>query len=133
MLKLKYGDDKMGRPKGTKNIMRTTEEKEQIVKEYLNSDVSITKLAMKYETDRHVIRGWINQYEKLGKEGLVSQTGRKRGVEKRRPQKPTSLEEELKQKIMKLEIENARLKKGYQVKGVGQTREYDTTFAENMK
>lgn len=125
----------MGRPKGTKNIMRTADEKEQIVREYLNGNgnVSITKLAMKYETDRHVIRSWINQYEKLGKEGLVSQTGRKIGVGKGRPHKPTSLEEELKQKIMKLEIENARLKKGYQVKGVGPTKEYDTTFEENMK
>lgn len=50
------GDDKTGRPKGTKNIMRTADEKEQIVKEYLNSNKSVTKLAMKYETYRTTIR-----------------------------------------------------------------------------
>ena len=34
---------------------------------------------------------------------------------------------------MKLEIENARLKKGYMVKGVGAEKEYVTTLEENMK
>lgn len=36
-----------------------------------------------------------------------------------RPQKPKNREEELELKVMKLEIENARLKKGYLVRGGG--------------
>ena len=34
---------------------------------------------------------------------------------------------------MKLEIENARLKKGYLVKGGGDQKEYVTTLDENTK
>ena len=47
--------------------------------------------------------------------------------------KPKNREEELERKIMKLEIENARLKKGYLVKGGGDRKEYVTTLDENMK
>ena len=36
-------------------------------------------------------------------------------------------------KIMKLEIENARLKKGYLAKGDGAQKEYVTTLEENTK
>ena len=42
-------------------------------------------------------------------------------------------EDELERKIMQLEIENARLKKGYLVKGVGQEKEYITIFDKNTK
>ena len=34
---------------------------------------------------------------------------------------------------MKLEIENARLKKGYLVKGAGAEKEYVTTLDKNIK
>ena len=35
----------MGRPKGTKNIMRTPEEKEKILNEYLINHVSLEKIS----------------------------------------------------------------------------------------
>ena len=41
--------------------------------------------------------------------------------------KTKTVEENLKLKIMKLEIENARLKKGYLVKGGGDQKEFVTT------
>ncbi|UKI27504.1 MAG: ArsR family transcriptional regulator [Bacilli bacterium] len=41
--------------------------------------------------------------------------------------------EELEIEIMKKDIEIARLKKGYEVKGVGQEKEFVTTFSKNIK
>ena len=41
--------------------------------------------------------------------------------------------EELELKIMKKDIEIARLKKGYKVKGVGQEKEFVTIFNKNTK
>ena len=39
----------------------------------------------------------------------------------------------LEEKLLKKEIEIMRLKKGYQVKGVGAKKEYVTTFDVNTK
>ena len=116
-----------------KNIMRTPEEKEKIVLEYLNTKITIPSLADKYHTVKSVICRWIKKYEKEGIDGLISQTGRKTGTGKGRPKKPQSKEEELKRRIMILETENARLKKGYLVKGGGDQKEYVTTPDRNTQ
>jgi len=124
----------MARLSGTKNIMRTSKEKVKIVKEYRNTIITLRAIAEKYNTDITVINSWVNKYEKYGIEGLKSQTGKKKGETKGQwAKKPRTKEEELERKIMKLEIENARLKKGYLVKGVGVQREYVTTLDKNMK
>ena len=47
--------------------------------------------------------------------------------------KPKNKIEELELEIMKKDIEIARLKKGYMVKGVGAEKEYVTTFDKNTK
>lgn len=120
----------MGRPKGTKNIMRSPAEKEKILNENLINHESLIKLSSKYNIDLRLLKIWKKRYLTEGIKGLESKTGK---CSIRRPKKPSNIEEELRLKIMKLEIENARLKKGYQVKGVGLTKEYDTTFEENMK
>ena len=120
----------MGRPKGTKNTMRTAKEKEEILNEYLVNHESLIKLSSKYDISLGLLKKWKKAYLIEGIKGLESKTG-KRSIG--RLKKPNNIEEELRLKIMKLEIENARLKKGYQVKGVGLTKEYDTTFEENMK
>lgn len=117
-----------------KNIMRTAKEKEKIVKEYRNTSITLRAIADKYNTDISVICSWVNKYEKFGIERLKSQTGRKKGGTKGQgAKKPKSKEEALERKIIKLEIENARLKKGYLVKGVGAQKEYITTLEKNMK
>jgi transposase-like protein len=117
-----------------KNIMRTPAEKEKIVKEYRNTPITLRAIAEKYHTEIKVINTWVNKYEKYGIKGLESQTGRKKGGNKGQgARKPKSIEEELGRKIMKLEIENARLKKGYIVKGDGAEKEYVTTLEKNTK
>lgn len=124
----------MGHKLNQKNIMRTPEEKEKIILEYINDKRSFSELGSKYSTTRNVIRKWYYSYTKNGLEGLKSGTGKKtRGNKGQGKRKLKTEEERLQLKIKKLEIENARLKKGYQVKGVGAKKEYVTIFDVNTK
>ena len=123
----------MGRPKGTKNNMRTLEEKAAIVEEYLNENTSTWKIAEKYGITQQLFRKWKTKYLKNGINGLISQTGKSRKNKTGRPKKTKTEEEKLKREIIKLEIEVARLKKGYLVKGVGAKKEFVTTFDLNTK
>lgn len=125
----------MGRPIGTNNIMRTPEEKEKIVKEYLNGE-SATKLTKKYNLSNKIIYRWLYKYNQFGIEGLKSNTGKSSKCHKNiglHLRKPKNKIEELELEILKKDIEIARLKKGYMVKGVGAEKEYVTTFDQNIK
>ena len=115
--------------------MRTPEEKEQIVKRFLNGETAI-KLAKEIETDRSKIYEWAKKYEKDGINGLISQAGKKSFSHKNMglySRKPKDRIEELELELMKKEIEIARLKKGYMVKGVGAEKEFVTTLDKNTK
>ena len=118
------------------NNMRTPKEKEKIIKEYYSSDHAQAKICDKYGISKAVLWRWVNKYEKNGLEGLKSQTGKARysnphaGLHLR---KPKNRIEELELELMKKEIEIARLKKGYMVKGVGAEKEFVTTFDKNTK
>ena len=120
---------------GKNKIMRTPEEKEQIVKRYLNGESSV-KLASEIESTAKMIREWTRKYKESGINGLKSQSGKSNkshdhmGLHLRKPKNKI---EELKLEIMKKDIEIARLKKGYNVKGVGQEKEFVTTFNKNIK
>ena len=116
-----------------KNKMRTPEEKEIIIKRYLNGE-SVSKLAREIETDRARIYKWIKKYKTEGIEGLKSQIGKTKFSHKNMGihlRKPKNKIEEL--ELLKKDIEIARLKKGYMVKGVGAKKEYVTTFDKNIK
>ena len=116
-----------------KNNMKNPEEKEIIVKRYLTGE-SIRKLASEYEIGERQIYHWIHKYEANGIDGLKSRTGKNYGGNKGwHLRKPKNKIEELELELMKKEIEIARLKKGYMVKGVGAEKEYVTTFDKNTK
>ena len=78
----------------------------------------------------------MKKYEEQGLEELKSQTGKTKnsnlhaGLHFRKPKNKI---EELELELMKKEIEIARLKKGYMVKGVGAEKEFVTTFDKNTK
>ena len=85
-------------------------------------------------TSRKTGERWVKNYNEKGLEGLKSRTGKKTGGNKGQGKRKLKTEEErLQLKIKKLEIENARLKKGYQLKGVGGKKEYVTIFDVNTK
>lgn len=117
------------------NNMKNPKEKEEIVKKYMNGESTI-KLAREYEVCRRQIYHWIHKYEKYGIKGLESQTGKKSISHKNMGlylRKPKNKIEELELELMKKDIEIARLKKGYMVKGVGQKKEFVTTLGKNTK
>ena len=120
----------MGRPIGTKNIMRTPEEKEKLVLEYFDSKVGYRKFAESNDIYPSTFAKWIKLYRERGIEGLKSKTG-KNGTGKGNF-KRTEIEQ-LKEALLKKEIELMRLKKGYVVKGVGAKKEYVSISDVNIK
>lgn len=115
------------------NNIRTPEEKEKIIKEYLNGK-GIRTIEKEYQVRNAQVYRWLEKYEKYGIDGLKSKTGKhKNHVAGLYLRKPKSKIEELELELMKKEIEIARLKKGYMVKGVGAEKEFVTTFDKNMK
>ena len=123
-----------GRPKGTKNVMRTPEEKEGIVLEALGNGLRPT--AHRFGLSESLLRTWIGKYRASGIDGLRSRSGNpgrgKRSVALHRKKNRTR-EEELELEVLKLRIEVARLKKGYQVEGGGRGKGYVTTKGSNTK
>ena len=118
------------------NIMRTPKEKEQIV---LESDrFGVAKTAKKYDVSRRLLQKWRTKYQELGIGGLKSRTGKcggkpGNGLKGLHIKKNKTKEEELELENLKLKVEIARLKKGYQVKGVGSKKEYVTIKDLNTK
>ena len=111
------------------------EEKEIIVKRYLSGE-STTKLADEFNVSRRRIYYWVKDYEEKGLDGLISNTGKASKRHKNMGlylRNPKSREEELEIELMKKDIEIARLKKDNNVKGVGQEKEFVTTFNKNTK
>lgn len=122
----------MARPIGTKNIMRTPEEKQKIILEVLSGQISTKGAAESNGVSRRLLIKWINTYRSEGFDGLKSKTGRSKKPGINKSKKNQTEIERLEEALLK-EIEIIRLKKGYQVKGVGVKKEYVTTFDTNMK
>ena len=122
-----------------KNTMRSPEEKEAIVLEYLNDEhPSYRKTAAKHDLSPRRFETWIKKYREQGIKGLESQTGKhsgkhNNGLKGLHVKKNKTREEELELENLKLKVEVARLKKGYQVKGVGSKKEYVTIKDLNTK
>lgn len=114
--------------------MRTPQEKERIIKDYYL--IGQSKICHKYSISKSVLWNWVKKYEEKGIKGLESNTGKSKysnphaGLHLRKPKNKI---EELELELMKKEIEIARLKKGYMVKGGGDQKEFVTTFDKNIK
>lgn len=123
----------MGRPSGTKNIMRTPEEKEKLVLEYFNSKEGYRRIAENNDVHPSLFIKWIEAYKENGIEGLKSKTGKISKPNNRKYNRNKSEIEKLKEELLKKEIELMRLKKGYVVKGVGAKKEYVSILDANIK
>ena len=125
----------MARPKGTKNNMRSPKEKEQIVLEAFKGGPNAT--FKKYGISERLLHTWMRKYRENGIDGLMSKTGISskpgNGLKGLHVKKNKTREEELELENLKLKVEVARLKKGYQVKGVGSKKEYVTIKDLNTK
>lgn len=134
MLKFNKGDEIMGRPIGANNIMRTPEEKEKLILEMINNGYGFHTMNKKYDISKSVLSKWYYSYKESGIEGLKSNTGKHKSLNAGlHLKKPKNKIEELELEIMKKDIEIARLKKGYIVKGVGAEKEFVIILDKSTK
>lgn len=133
MLKLNKGDVKVSRPKGTKNIMRSPDEKEKLVLKYQNSKEGYRRFAENNDIYPSIFFNWIKLYRKNGIEGLKSKTGKHNNPNCGKYRRNKTELELLKENLLKKEIELMRLKKGYMVKGAGVKKEYVSILDVNIK
>ena len=123
----------MGRPAGTKNVMRTPEEREKLVLKYFNSKVGYRRFAESNDIYPSIFCKWIRLYREKGIEGLKSKTGKASKPNNGKYNRNKSEIEKLKEELLKKEIELMRLKKGYVVKGVGAKKEFVSISDMNIK
>lgn len=72
------------RPLGTINIMRTSEEKEKTVLEYLNEEIGCAAIARNYGISKRLFEIWIKKYRESGIDGLRPKTGKSQNGNKGR-------------------------------------------------
>ncbi|OGS55145.1 MAG: hypothetical protein A2Y20_02360 [Firmicutes bacterium GWF2_51_9] len=124
----------MGRPKGSKGPRRewTIEEKMKIIRKHLDDHVSFRTLQKELKVNQGLIHAWVIKYLDKGEAGL--ETSRKTNpMIHLYLKKNLTREEQLTLENFKLKIEVERLKKGYQVKGVGRQKEYDILSEASIK
>ena len=126
----------IGRPRGAKNIMRSPEEKEQIVLRCINENIPFKKIGVELGISDTTISKWVRAYEKDGIDGLKSKTGKcgsGNPYSALYSKKNLTEVERLRLELAKKEVECERLKKGYSVKGVGRRKEYVIINKKNSK
>lgn len=101
------------RPKGGKNVMRSKEEKFKFVSMILNDHVTMTSIQKEYGINTGLLHQWVKKYSEDGMDGLENSKEPRNKLVRYQSRKELTYEEELEFKILKLEIENERLKKGY--------------------
>ena len=126
----------MGHPKGTKNVMRSPEEKEQLVLEWQTTNIGMQTFAVSKGLAPRPFMKWVHAYEEQGIDGLKSKTGKcgsGNPYAALHTKKELAEVERLRLELAKKEVECERLKKGYSVKGVGQRKEYVIINRKNSK
>ena len=125
-----------GHPKGTKNVMRSHEEKEKFVLEWQKTNLPMETFAKSREIAVSSFKQWVHAYEKYGIESLKSKTGKcgsGNPYAALHNKKNLTEVERLRLELAKKEVEGKRIKKGYSVKGVGQRKEYVIISRKNSK
>ncbi len=120
--------------KGQTKRIWTKEQKLAIIKRYYEEHISAGSLAKEYVADKGMICRWIWNYNQYGETAFVSKNSRKGNpFSALHTGKSLTETDGLRLQLAKLEIENERLKKGYQVKGAGANKEFVTLKYANMK
>ena len=112
--------------KGQKKRVWTPEQKTEIVQRHLDEHVSVRTLEKEYTADRSMICRWVKEYLAEGEQSFIPKGHPGNPFAALHTSKKLSELDRLRLMVAKLEIENARLKKGYWVEGVGANRVYVT-------
>jgi len=121
------------RQKGGINKKWTQEEKLRIVRIYYEERISQFELAKREGIAKGHLWTWIHIYQTQGEAGLRNRRKPGNKYSALHTSKKLNETERLRLELMKAEVEIERLKKGYQVKGVGVDKEYVTLNAVNTK
>ena len=79
-------------------------------KEYLNEDVTLAELSLRYDYHRDTIRSWVRKYRQNGASNFVKPV-RKRSMARPKKKAPETELERLQEEVLWLRAENALLKK----------------------
>ena len=109
----------------------TIEDKIKILKDQYDNALRWKEICRKYNLSSSLIYSWDRKYNEKGRKGLENKRKYNPNIGKYN-RHPSEIDK-LKNELMKKEIEIARLKKGYMVKGVGAEKEFVTTFDKNIK
>ena len=110
--------------KGTPHRKWTKEEKLKIIHLHLDGHISIREIEKEYGIEHSLVSHWVKIYLEDGENALEPHNGNPYAA--LHSSKSLSEVERLRLMVAKLEVENARLKKGYWVEGVGANKEYVT-------
>lgn len=124
----------MGRPKGSKGPQRkwAVDEKMKIIRRHIDDHVSFLDLQKELKVNRGLIHAWVTKYLDKGEVGLEI-AHKTNPISHLYLKKNLTREEQLTLENFKLKVEVERLKKGYQVKGVGRQKEYDILSEASIK
>lgn len=103
----------MGRPKGGTNKRWSAQEKHEIIKPIIEGKKSSHEVTRKTGLSNGMICNWIKKYRESGIKGLENKRKLGNPLQKYQARKELTEIEKLEYEILKLRIENERLKKGY--------------------
>ena len=117
--------------KGIPHRKWSKEEKLRIVRLHLDEHKSLRQIGKEYGRDCGLAGAWVRKYLEEGEDALEPHNGNPYAA--LHTSKSLSEVERLRLMVAKLEVENARLKKGYWVEGAGANKEYVTGSEKTTK
>ena len=121
----------MGSKKGIKHKYWSAEIKLEAVNKHLIEHRSMLDVSEEYGINSGMLSSWVKKYLDEGEDGLITRHGNHYAA--LHTSKSLSEIERLRLTVTKQEVEIARLKKGYYVKGVGANKEYVTGKEKTTK
>ena len=121
----------MGAPKGVPHRKWKKEEKLKYVRLHLDEHISLEGIEREYGVSHKLVSAWVKKYLEDGEDALEPHNGNPYAA--LHTSKSLSEVERLRLMVAKLEVENARLKKGYWVEGAGANKEYVTGKGKTTK
>jgi transposase-like protein len=103
----------MGRPKGGTNRYWSKEAKYEYVRLIISGEISLKQLGRENNIAIGMISNWVKRYQEGGIEALENKRKPGNPLVKYSRRKELTEKEQLEYEILKLKIENLRLKKGY--------------------
>ena len=123
----------MGRPKGSKNTVRSAEEKLRIINRHLQEHLSQKEVIEKEKINESQFYKWMKKYEEEGLAGLENKRKPGNIFAALHTSKTLPEADRLSLEIARLVVEIERLIKGYFVKGVGAEKAFVISKDVNLK